>query len=231
MKPMQVLGIGLKDYSVREAMRMVDDFLQDAKVSTIGFVSMDILMAAGEDEELRTWLEAMDLTVPVSSEILQAAGIGGRSRIAEVEEGRFYRELMKKVSDENRTAFLLTEKEETTEPFLTFLQESAPGLKIVGSFAFENFSGDPDVVVNEINSTFPDLVLSRLPSPGSEQFIYDNKAKLNARLWVSLKEDFSPQDQKKPSGLARFRQWVKTKLFRHRASRFTNEQDRNEEKS
>ena len=163
----------LKDYSVKEAMRMVDGFLQDAKVNTISFLSPETLINAGEDEEMRTYLSSVDLTVPVSTEILKASGIGARGRLAEVEEGKFYRELIKKISDEKRTAFILTEKEETIEPFLAYLKDVAPGLKIVGEYAFENLTGDPDIVVNEINSTFPDMVLSRLPSPRQEQFAYE----------------------------------------------------------
>ena len=169
----------LKDYSVKEAMRMVDGFLQDAKVNTISFLSPETLINAGEDEEMRTYLSSVDLTVPVSTEILKASGIGARGRLAEVEEGKFYRELIKKISDEKRTAFILTEKEETIEPFLAYLKDVAPGLKIVGEYAFENLTGDPDIVVNEINSTFPDMVLSRLPSPRQEQFAYEHNSKLN----------------------------------------------------
>ncbi|MBQ7581931.1 MAG: WecB/TagA/CpsF family glycosyltransferase [Lachnospiraceae bacterium] len=225
MKEMHVFGMELKDYSVKEAMRMVDAFLQDAKVNIISFLSPEILMEAGEDEEMRSRLSSIDLTVPVSTEILKAAGIGGRSRLAEVEEGRFYKELLKKLSNEKRTAFILTEKEETVEPFVAYLSEAAPGLKIVGHYAFENLTGDPDIVVNEINSTFPDIVLSRLSSPKQEQFACEQNAKLNARLWIALREDFVTRYRKNPSGFEKWRQAIRTKLFRRRVLRFTNEQE------
>ncbi len=225
MKQMHVLGIELKDYSVKEAMRMVDGFLQDAKVNTISFLSPETLINAGEDEEMRTYLSSVDLTVPVSTEILKASGIGARGRLAEVEEGKFYRELIKKISDEKRTAFILTEKEETIEPFRAYLKDAAPGLKIVGEYAFENLTGDPDIIVNEINSTFPDMVLSRLPSPRQEQFAYEQNSKLNAKMWVSLQEDFAGKYSEKPSRFAKLREKIQTKLFRRKVSQFTNERE------
>ncbi len=225
MKQMHVLGIELKDYSVREAMRMVDGFLQDAKVNTVSFLSMDVLMMTEENEDLREWLTSMDLTVPVSAEILQAAQLASRNRVAEVEDGKFYKDLLAKLSDEKRSAFLLTEKEETIESFSQYLSETAPGIEIVGSYAFENLTGDPDLIVNEINSTFPDVVLSRLSSPKQEQFVYEHKAKLNAKMWVALKEEFASTDRRKTSGPHKLRQWIRSKVFQRRVSQFTTEQD------
>lgn len=231
MKRMQVLGIELKDYSVREAMRMTDDFLRDAKVNTVSFLSMEDLMNAGEDEELRNRLSSIDLMIPTSAEILRAAGIAGRGRIAEVEEEKFYRDLLKKISDEKRTAFLLTEKEDAIEPFVQYLQEAAPGLKIVGTYAFESLTGDPDVIVNEINSTFPDLVLSKLSGSERDSFVYEHNTKLNAKLWVALNEEVKGRrfgQAKKPGKLL---QLIRSKLFLRRVSRFTNEQENKGENS
>lgn len=223
MKEMQVFGMSLADYPVKEALRKVDEYLVDAKVNTVSFLSMDVLMAALEDEELKTYLMGMDLTVPISTEILSAAGIGGRSRIKEVEEGKFYTELMRKVSNEKRTAFLLTEKEETIEAFGTYLRESAPGIEIVGSFAYENLSGDPDMIVNEINSTFPDIVFSRLSSPKQEKFVYENSSKLNAKLWVALKENFAKEESNTLNGFKQLKSKIKTFIFKQRLNQFKND--------
>lgn len=224
MKQMQVLGIELKDYPVREAMRVLDGFLQDAKVNTIDFLTMDILMQAGENEEIREWLSDMDLTVPMSPEILKAAGIAGRSRITEVEEGRFYKELLKKISSEKRTAFILAQKEEDANALAEYLVKAASGVSVVGSYAFENLTGDPDVIVNEINSTFPDLVLSTLSSPEQEKFVYENKTKLNARLWIALKDELLRPNPGPPSRLEKIRNMIRSKIFRRSVTRFTNEQ-------
>ena len=231
MKRMQVLGIELKDYTVREAMRMVDEFLRDAKVNTVSFLSMEDLMNAGEDEDLKNRLSAIDLMIPTSAQILQAAGIAGRGRLSEVEEGKFYHELLKKISNEKRTAFILTGKEDAIEPFAQYLQEAAPGLKIVGTYAFETLTGDPDVIVNEINSTFPDLVLSKLTEPEQESFVYEHNTKLNAKLWVALKDEVTKArfGQAKKGG--KLRELIRSKLFLRRVSRFTNEQENKGENS
>ena len=228
MKEMHVFGMDLADYSVKEALRKVDEYLVDAKVNTVSFLSMDVLMAASEDEELRTYLSGMDLTIPISTEILSAAGIAGRSRLKEVEEGKFYRELMRKVSWDKRSAFLLTEKEETIESFGAYLKDAAPGISIAGSFAFENLTGDSDIIVNEINSTFPDIVFSRLSSPKQEKFIYENSSKLNAKLWVALKEDFAIKKPGSDNGIKQLRNKIKALIFRKRLNRYKKDDNKGE---
>ena len=215
----------LKDYPVREAMRLVDTYLCDAKVDIVSFLSMDLLMQAGEDEELRDWISSVDLIVPISTEILKVAGIGGRSRLAEVEEGRFRKELLKRLSDDNRTAFLLVQKEEETEFLAQYLEKAAPKISIVGSYAFENLNGDPDEIVNEINSTFPDVVFSLLSSPDRECFARDHKAKLNAKLWIVLWQELLAHDPKPDSKIKKIRQQIRSKLFFRSMTRYTNEQE------
>lgn len=228
MKEMHVFGMDLADFPVKEALRKIDEYLDNAKVNTVSFLSMDVLMAAGEDEKLRTYLSSMDLTIPISTEILDAAGIAGRSRLKEVEDGKFYKELMKKVSDEKRTAFILTEKEETIESFGAYLKDQAPGIEIVGSYAYENLVGDPDIIVNEINSTFSDIVFSRLGSPKQEKFVYENSSKLNVKLWVALKEEFASKIPQGDRGFTRLKRLVQSTIFKRRLSKYNNE-DKNGE--
>jgi len=228
MKDMCVLGIELKDYSVKEAMRMVGQFLKDAKVDTVCFLSTDILVSAGDNPDLKQWLESMDLTVPVSTEILNAANLASRQRIKEVENSSFYTSLLKKISAEKRTVFLLTEKEETIGTTKEYLEKNAPGIQIAGTFAFENLSGDPDIIINEINSTFSDIVISRLPSPKQEQFIFENKAKVNAKLWVALKENFAAKEGKNNSKIKNLSTLIEKTIFRRIVSRYKNEQKKGE---
>lgn len=228
MKDMNVLGIELKDYSVKEAMRMVNQFLKDAKVDTVYFLSTDILLSAGDNQELKLWLQSMDLTVPVSTEILYAANLAGRQRLKEVENSSFYTEFMRKISMEKRTVFILAEKEATVNASREYLEKNLPGVQLVGTYAFENLTGDSDVIINEINSTFPDIVFSRLPSPKQEQFVYENKSKVNAKLWVALKENFVVKEEKSGLKIKKLSTLIEKTIFRRHVSKYENNQEKSD---
>jgi len=220
MKEMHVLGMELKDYSAKEAMRMVETFLQEPKISTISFLTQEILLSAQENEKLHGYLSHMDLTVPVSSDIVEAAGIGATGRVKEIDEHKFYIELMKKLSDEERTAFVLSDTEEQTERLKEFLQNAAPNMQILGSYSMDLVSGDDDQIVNEINAVFADIVFSGVSSPRREQFICKHKDKMNARLFIAMQEDYAPSQGREKLNV-KIKRFTERALFRAKAAKYT----------
>ena len=62
MKQIEVLGVGIRAYSLREEMKQVDSFLRDGRFSTIAYITTRGLMAAQESEELRRFLGSIDMT-------------------------------------------------------------------------------------------------------------------------------------------------------------------------
>ncbi len=222
-----MLGMDLKDYSVKEAMRMVDGFLQEPKVSTISFLTRELLLSAQENEKLQGYLASMDLTVPVSSDIIEAADIGSRSRIKEIEEYKFETEFLKKLSDEERTAFILAETGDDADRFQEFMQATASGIRMIGSYSVDEVTGDDDQIVNEINASFADVVFSLMHSPRQEQFICKHRDKMNARLFVSMREEHGvPQETVKLS--LRMKQFVKQFIFRLKAANYARKMNNRE---
>ena len=50
-------------------------------------------------------------------------------------------------------------------------------------------------MVNEINSASADVIFSILPSPLQEQFLTENKSKLDAKIWYGLSSDYAPRSR------------------------------------
>ncbi|MDO5572535.1 MAG: WecB/TagA/CpsF family glycosyltransferase [bacterium] len=224
MRKLQLLGIALRDYSAKESLRLVSQYLNDAKLDTICFLSTDILLNARENENLKLWLESMDLTIPVSVEILNAAGITNRSRLKEVENGVFYREFVKRLSNEKRTMFILTETQSVLDASAEYIEKYASGIQIVGTYVLENLSGDVDSVINDINGAVPDIVLSRLTSPKQEQFVFENKNKINAKIWVALKDTFAAKENTKGLKFEKLSKLIEKTIFRRMVSKYESGQ-------
>ena len=222
MRKMKMLGLELRDYSVKEALRLTGQYLNNSRLDTVSFLSTDILLSAGENSNLKLWLEAMDLTIPISVEILHAAGITNRSRIKEVENSIFYREFLKRLSNEQKTLYILTETEDTLKAALAFMQANAKGIKIVGSYVFENLAGDVNEIINDINSVTPDVVISRLLSPKQEQFVYENKNKINAKIWLALENSFVMKENAKGLKFNRLSKLIENTVFRRMVSKYEN---------
>ncbi len=187
MRRIKVLGIELRDYSVRESMKLITQYLNNGSLDTVGLLTTDLLVDAKDDPELKSYLEEMDMTVPVMEDILHAGGLNVRSREKEVQNNVFLRELMRRLSKEKRKIFLVAE----TDAELVHLREAMlkidNKLTFFGSYAYENLTGTEEAIINEINSVIPDVVVSYLKSPKQERLIHENKMKVNAQLWVAMR--------------------------------------------
>ena len=72
MRKMEVLGIPMKDLTIRESMKKVEQFFADEKVSTIALITMKGLIKAQDSPEIKEWMSSLDMTVAVDADILHA---------------------------------------------------------------------------------------------------------------------------------------------------------------
>ncbi len=223
MRQMQVLGVELQDYTVREAMRKAEVFLHDQKLNTIAYITTRGLMAAEDSPELKAFLSNIDLTVAADSDILHAAGIENRNRIKEVENDEFMEEFLKKLVRGKRSVYLLTGTKEQLVALEECLKSYQHSLRIVGKFSLDELEKEEDWLINEMNAQMTEVVISNISSPQRESFFENNHMKMNARIWLMLKDKVVHATRKK-SVLWRLPDMVSKKLFRRKVVKYQNQE-------
>ena len=215
IKKIEILGISIDNYTVREAMLCIENFFNSTSMNTVESISMEMLVCAENDETLRECIEELDLAIINEKEILQAAKVTSAQRIRETTEKKFFKEFIKRVIRNNQTVYLFANSRQDIERLEKFLEENDCGkMKITGNSVVEECKGDYDNLVNDINIESPDIILSVLPSPQQEYFLMENKAKINAQIWYGLGTDYD-----KMSGISSIRRWIrkiKHKTMLHR---------------
>lgn len=186
IKKIDILGMQLDDYTVREAMRKVESFPDDNLPKSIESISMQMLMEAEHDPVLKEAISSFDLAVVGEKEILEVAGVKTMQRIKETEENDFFFEFLKRVERNRKRLFLLGETEEKNKKVKRQLLEEYPKLMIEGEYALENCVGNLEAVINDLNAATPDVVLSVLPAPKQEHFFWEHKDKISAKIWYGL---------------------------------------------
>ena len=95
MKTYEVLGIKIKDHSVREALRLTRDFLSDNSPSVVYFLTEGTLLEAADSEEYRAFLEnAADITMIATPDIFKAAGVEEKGRAREIDRNLYLKGLL-----------------------------------------------------------------------------------------------------------------------------------------
>ncbi len=221
MRKINVLGICLKDYTLKEALQLADGYMQkNGAVHTIAYISSQLLIAADGSSEWKEWIESLDMTICTDADVLCADGGMPKSRISEIEENAFLVEFLKKAAKEGRRICLLADTKEKLallQENLLHLQENLP---ITGSFVL----GMPEraaAFINEANDIVPDVIISELPAPWQKQLLLENKKKINTRIWLALPEG-GPACIRRQSIGKRLMQRIYRKIFKKRVKRYHN---------
>lgn len=186
IKKIDILGVRLDNYTVREAIMQVETYLTNDVLNTIESISMQMLMDSENDLVLKEVIDSLDLAVLGEKEIMQAAGIESMQRIKETEENDFFFEFFKRIERNKKSIFLLGETEESIHQMKEQLQQQFPKMVVAGEYAVEKCVGNLETVINEMNATTPDVIVSILPSPMQEHFFWEHKEKMCANIWYGI---------------------------------------------
>ena len=96
IKQIQLLGMTIPNYSLREELQLAQDALRDEKLRLLLTVSMQSLIKVSnsESQQVKECVEQADLVVVEDPEILSVAGINSSQRIHEAEDHLFFTELL-----------------------------------------------------------------------------------------------------------------------------------------
>lgn len=223
MREINILGISLRDYTLREKLSLADRYLKNGALNTIECVSAKTLMAAGDDSQQRKWLEAMDMIVYGDVDIACSAGITNRNRLKEIENNSFLKELLRRLAREKYPVYLLTDSEDAMQMLENDLARLQTALQIVGQYVFSPDEEAADALINEINDKAPKVIIALSAYPVQESFIFQNKSRLNADIWLGLQKDslVLGMEEKRISVLLRK---LQHKIFQRKVSRYENQE-------
>ena len=182
-----ILGFLIDKYSVDEMLEIVRRQWDEQGLLTYGLITMNLLMAAREDEILANYIQSLDLSIIGEPEVLKAAKIEEEAMLQEVTNHEFLGAFFMYVINYGNTVFVLGETKEEADVLKKHLEETYEGLKIAASdFLCGETADGEDRVINEINSVSPEVILTCSQSLSMERFAEENRKKVNARIWMSL---------------------------------------------
>lgn len=222
IKKIDILGMQVDNYTVRESLLRLDTYMSNNVLSIIETVTMKQLVAAGENPVIKECLAQADLCIIGEREILSETGNATVQRMREVRDQDFLRESIKRVVRNQKRVFLIAMTRSEVDALEAFLTEMNPKFTTVGSYAVEECVGDMDSIVNELNGTTPDMVISALDSPAEEEFLLSHKDKIGAGVWYGIGASYQKKQGRSRVGEALQKLALRGRL-RHSVSKYQNE--------
>ena len=224
MSRIEVLGVKIDNYSFRDAVLIAEEYLGNMAVNIVQSVSIDSLNVAEANEELKAFLESVDLTVISDIGILPIIGADSEDRIREIEESYFEKTFIRRIRETGKSVYLLAPSNEEKDAIEDFLKREEVSLNILNTKIVLD-DGNPidwEDVVNEINSHSVGIVISLLPVSLNQQLMKDYKDMLSIELFWGLGE--AVKFLGKNSGIIDgIKQSFLSKVFHHKASKYSEE--------
>ncbi len=119
---------------------------------------------------------------------------------------------------------MLGETEDEVESLEKYLQETYPEIQVAGGAVVESLDeAGVDSLLNEINSETADVIVSGLKGTLQDRFVMDNRSKISAKIWLSLGEHPTVQNE---AGI-KISWWgklLKKNTFKRMVTKYKNEQ-------
>lgn len=179
-----ILNLRINDYTAKESMKKIVQFMQTEPVSVVELLTADTLVKLEENEELLEYIGQSDMVLPCEKYVMEIADIEDKKKVQEVENRLFLKMFLRYLHKNHARVFLLSETEEECELLKEQLADAYRGIRIAGSMSVPAQELVDDLVINNINSIEPDCVISIVQSPVQEAFISRSRTLLNARLWL-----------------------------------------------
>ena len=210
-----IFDVEISCIKAKEAMMQAIGFMKGDSVNTIELVSMESLMKEHENPE---WKKK------VSMQDLEAAKTDDARLLRETDNKLFLRMFLKYLQKNHHKIYLLAASQEELVKAEEALARYNQGIRVVGDAVIHLEDGeltDADRIhgiVNAVNGSEADCILSVLPSPAQEDFIEQNRALIDTRVWIGcgsvLMRSFD--DRKMTS---RIKRMLVKKVFRYKVEK------------
>ena len=185
-----ILGVPINNITHNDAVDLVCSYLNGNDKKMIFTPNPEFVMKALEDKEFMEILNKGDLLVPDGIGVVIASKILGRPLKERVAGYDLVQSVFEKIKSTDKTVYFLGGGKGIAETAKAKMEEKHKGIKIVGVHDGYFDEKEEKLLIDEINSLKPDLVLVGIGFPKQEKWIYNHKDMLNAKAFIGVGGSF-----------------------------------------
>lgn len=181
-----IMGLNIDIIDYDNFKNIIKKFLDNEGVNIIYWLSLssldNVLINKSFNENVNNMdmvLATDDIIVTINSENIY----NFKNKVINYE---YFKKLIQDISKDTKkeyTALFITDKEKSIIKFSEYFNNIQDNIKILKSYQvnLDNIS-ETEILINEINTYVPDILIFGVSSPIQEKWLFENKAKLNTKV-------------------------------------------------
>ena len=182
METVNILGVHVNKYTMDEAVALASLYLDEEGFNMIFTPNSEILLYASNNPEFANVLNSADMVIPDGIGVVYGAKILGNPISERVAGFDLVCNLLPIMEKKGKSLYLLGAKPGVAEAAAENLLKQYPNLKIAGTH--DGYFDNDDEVIDDINKKTPDFLMVCLGFPKQENWIYDNRERLDVKLAI-----------------------------------------------
>lgn len=185
-KNIQVFGIELETYTVRDNMQFFEEYVVSDEMNIVSVVTPYVLNAALDNDDLRKFIEECDLRVIADTAILEVVEEKFDQQYTQIKKNELEEQLLRCLIRKRKKVFWIGDNKEQQKKFETYIKENYSDLNVAGMYGEGIEEEKIENIINEINSADADVLLLNFHSPAQEMFLVKYKHLLHTKLCICL---------------------------------------------
>lgn len=184
MKEIDVLGVTIKDYPLKELLMHASDYLSAPGLQTMSWLSANVLLSVTEDLIQRDWVDELDLMICDQAGILKS----GRAASQLHKDGKsedFTANYLKYLGSTGSTIAIVCDNEARIESFSRYINDYSDRLKIVDTVMISDIDKMDDLF-NRLNQVSPRVVFTCVPWTMQGPILEMARRMSNSSFWISF---------------------------------------------
>ncbi len=182
METVNILGVHVNKYTMEEAIDKASSLMETEELSMIFTPNSEIILYASNNPEFTGVLNSADMIIPDGIGVVYGSKILKNPIKERVAGYDLVCNLLPIMAKKGQSVYLLGAKPGVAEKAAETLIEKHPGLVVAGTH--DGYFKDDEEVIADINKCAPDFLMACLGFPKQENWIYNNREKLNVKLAI-----------------------------------------------
>ncbi|QDP41595.1 WecB/TagA/CpsF family glycosyltransferase [Radiobacillus deserti] len=183
-----ILGVHVSNETYDSIKKQLFQHMEDNKQSFIVAVNPEKIIKASQDSSLKELINGADYQIPDGVGVLIASKLQGGSITNRITGIDLMNVLIEEASIRAKKVFFYGGKPGIAEAAKQKLLEKYPSLIVSG--VMDGYVKDNQQIIDTINAADPDILFVALGSPKQEEWIRDNRSKLNVSVFQGVGGSF-----------------------------------------
>lgn len=163
----------------------INAYLDNEHLNIVHMISLDYIDTYDKNEMVQQILKQADMVLPGEKAILSAHHVDVLETGGMVVDYHSVLDLVESFSEKKRTVYLVVRNEKEAKVFYRYLARHFSKENVLGVYAADGEVTE-EGLINDINTKLPDIVLLSLDSTEQEEWLENNRGRLNAKLCLAI---------------------------------------------